>query len=203
MAEQRPKNPRVTVITPVFNEQQGLSAYRQAVTDTLLSCPDFDFEILFVDDGSTDDSWRMIQKICADSSRFSALRLSRNFGAHSALTAGIDYADSDAVATLACDLQDPPDTILAFVDKWRQGAQIVWGRRRSRAEQNWRVWTSSMFFRLIRRHAMPKGSRFSTGSFFLIDRRVANAFRRFRERRRQDPALPTGSTPREPARHKM
>ena len=88
------------------------------------------------------------------------------------------------MATLACDLQDPPEVILQFLDEWRRGARIVWGWRRKRGDRAWRVLTSNLFRELTRRFAMPSGSRFTTGSFLLIDRRVAECFRQFREHNR-------------------
>lgn len=176
--------PRVTIVTPVFNEEASLEAFRAEVSRCLLSSPDVAYEVLFVDDGSTDRSWEMIERFSEESSCFRGLRLSRNFGSHTALTAGIDYAAGDAVATLACDLQDPPETIREFVDKWRSGAQIVWGRRRSRAENPLRVWTVNLFSWLMRTQAMPSGSKFSTGSFLLIDRTVVDCFRQFKEHNR-------------------
>jgi dolichol-phosphate mannosyltransferase len=174
----------VTIITPVFNEEASLEAYRAEVSRCLLSSPDVDYEVLFVDDGSTDRSWEIIERFCGESSHFRGLRLSRNFGSHPAITAGIDHTSGDAVATLACDLQDPPETIREFVDKWRAGAQIVWGRRRTRAEKRLRVWTINVFSWIVRTQAMPAGSKFSTGSFLLIDRTVADCFRQFRENNR-------------------
>lgn len=176
--------PHVTVITPVFNEEASLEAFRTEVSRCLLENEAVRYEILFIDDGSTDRSWEIIERFCDESPHFRGLRLSRNFGSHTALTAGIDNAFGDAVATLACDLQDPPETILEFVDTWRAGAQIVWGRRRSRAETPARVWMANLFAWLIRTQAMPRGSKFSTGSFLLIDRTVADCFRQFREHNR-------------------
>lgn len=174
----------VTVVTPVFNEGECLDAYREAVNETLLAADDIDVEIILVDDGSADDSWAKICTFAAADSRFRGVRLSRNFGSHIALSAGIDDARGDAVVTLAADLQDPPETVLTFVERWRAGADIVWGRRRTREDAGWRVMASNMFSQLIRRYAMPEGSQFVTGSFFLIDRRVADCYRRFEEHNR-------------------
>jgi polyisoprenyl-phosphate glycosyltransferase len=176
--------PRVTIITPVYNEEESLPIYRDEVSRILLDHPDFDFEVLFVDDGSSDKSWDLIQQYCDDDARFRALKLSRNFGAHAALGAGIDRADGDAIAILACDLQDPPSVILEFLSEWREGKQIVWGKRRSRKDAGWRVLASRAFSSVIRKHAMPKGSQFTTGSFFLMDQRVAECCRQFPERNR-------------------
>ncbi len=176
--------PRITIITAVYNEEASLEAFRAELSRCLFSRADVHFEVVFVDDGSTDRSWEIIERFCEESSLFRGLRLSRNFGPHAAETAGIDHAGGDALVTLACDLQDPPETILEFVDKWRAGAQIVWGRRRSRPESLLRVWTAGVFSWLARTQAMPSGSKVSTGGFLLMDRKVADCFRQFREHNR-------------------
>src|SRR5574341_912929 len=123
---------RVTVITPVFNEQDSLPLYVEAVRRVLLTRSDVEFDVLFVDDGSIDGTWQLIERICAADGRFRGLRLSRNFGAHIAICAGLDVVRADAVAILACDLQDPPEAVLEFVTHWQAGADIVWGHRRER-----------------------------------------------------------------------
>jgi dolichol-phosphate mannosyltransferase len=178
------QRPRVVILTPVYNEEAGLPQYVERVTAVLLDRPDYDFHVLFIEDGSADRSWEVICRICEKDARFEGLRLSRNYGSHIALSAGFAHARGDAIAILACDLQDPPEVILQFLEKWRSGARIVWGHRQQREDTPWRVWASSVFFNLIRRFAMPRGSRFSTGSFLLVDKQVASCLRRFQEHNR-------------------
>ncbi len=173
--------PRVLILTPVYNEEAGLAEYERVVAAVLLSRPDYQIEVLFIDDGSRDRSWELVCGICARDTRFRGIRLSRNYGSHVALSAGFGFADADCVATLACDLQDPPETILKFLERWRQGARIVWGKRRTREDTPWRVLTSNVFYRLMRRFAMPAGSKFTTGSFLLLDRTVVDCVRQFQE----------------------
>jgi glycosyltransferase involved in cell wall biosynthesis len=175
---------RIVILTPVYNEEAALPLYEQTVRRILLSHPEYEFQVLFIEDGSDDRSWPLILDIATRDPHFQGIRLSRNYGSHIALSAGFALADGDAVATLACDLQDPPQVILAFLEKWQTGAHIVWGHRRSRADASWRKLTSRIFFRLLRRFAMPKGSSFATGSFFLVDRKVAACFRQFQEHNR-------------------
>lgn len=192
VAKQRPARARLVVVTPVYNEEAGLAAYEAAVERSLLGRADLDVQVLLVDDGSADSSWRRIAELCRRRPEFIGLRLSRNFGPHVAIAAGVDHPaaqNADAVAVLACDLQDPPETVLDFVAAWRDGADIVWGARRTRLDQRWRVWLSNAFFRAVRRWAMPRGSKFTTGSFLLMDRKVAACFRRFREHGRVTFAL--------------
>jgi glycosyltransferase involved in cell wall biosynthesis len=175
---------RVSVITPVFNEQESLPLYAEAVRRVLFARRDVEFDVLFVDDGSTDGTWPLIERICAADGRFRGLRLSRNFGAHIAICAGFDAVRADAVAILACDLQDPPEAVLEFVAHWQAGADIVWGHRRQRDDVLWRRLVSRLFAAAIRRYAMPRGSRFTTGSFLLADRKVVEAVQRMREHSR-------------------
>jgi dolichol-phosphate mannosyltransferase len=176
--------PKIDVLTPVFNEEENLTKYAEVVGSVLFASPEYQFRILFIDDGSRDRSWEMIREICARDPRFEAIRLSRNFGSHIALAAGLSRVEGDAVATLACDLQDPPEAILQFLERWRAGVQVVWGHRKNRQDSLPRVIASKLFSGLIRRFAMPKGSLFSTGSFFLIDRKVADCVSHFPERNR-------------------
>lgn len=178
--------PRIVVVTPVYNEEEGLPGYVEEVTRVLLDAPDHDFRVVLVDDGSTDRSWELIEDVCARDSRFRGVRLSRNFGSHIALSAGFAHVgeEADAAATLACDLQDPPEVVLEFVARWRTGADIVWGERLSRKDSGWKVLTSKMFNRALMKHAMPKGSKFTTGSFLLIDRQVVDCFNQFSEHNR-------------------
>lgn len=185
------KRPRLTIVTPVYNEAGNLGAFVSETTRILLSRDDVDVRLIFVDDGSSDASWSIIQGVVAASPRFSAVRLSRNFGAHCALAAGFDHvhADADIVATLACDLQDPPDVVVEFVREWRAGANVVWGARRRRDDASWRVACSQALETMLRRYVMPKGSKFQTGSFFLIDKVVLQSLRLMREHSRVTFAL--------------
>lgn len=185
----RKTRPRVTVLTPVYNEEEALPAYERAVTELMTGRRDATVEALLIDDGSTDGSWKRIEEVCRRDPRFRGLRLSRNFGSHVALSAGLAAADADAVAILACDLQDPPETVGAFIDRWKEGADIVWGHRRTRSDAWWRVVVSRIFSVLLARYAMPRGSRFATGSFLLADRKVVECYNQFRERNRVTFAL--------------
>jgi len=177
---------RLAIVTPVFNEEGNLERYAEVVSRVLLDEPGVDARVLFVDDGSSDGSWKVIQEICARDERFRGIRLSRNFGAHTALSAGFHALgdDVDAAVVLACDLQDPPETVLAFLERWRDGADIVWGVRRRRKDAIWRSATSRMFQSALRRWAFPKDSQFSTGTFLLLDRPVLDAVRAMPERNR-------------------
>lgn len=176
--------PTVAIVTPVFNEVDNLEAYEEEVRRVLLDRDDIDCQVLLVDDGSQDSSWQMIQAICARDARFRGIRLSRNFGSHRALSAGLAYVEADAVGTLAADLQDPPETVVRFIQEWRNGAKIVWGARATRQDRWWRSLSSKVLYWLLKRYAMPSSSQFTTGSFFLIDRKVLEGVRELKETNR-------------------
>lgn len=180
---------KVCIVTPVFNEEQNLNDYLVRVTAELIDVErNYDWALILVDDGSRDASWNIIRALSSRYEYVKAIRFSRNFGAHFALTAGIAEADGDAVITLACDLQDPPQVCREFLRKWEAGAQVVWGRRNSRQDQWWRSLLSHGYIALARKF-LPKDSKFTTGSFFLIDRIVQECFLQFRENRRLTFAL--------------
>src|SRR6185295_18304519 len=104
--------PKVLVLTPVYNESAGLDAYEASVRQVLLARADCDISVLLIEDGSADDSWARICALAARDHRFRGIRLSRNYGSHIALSAGFaSIAEAEAVATLACDLQDPPEVV--------------------------------------------------------------------------------------------
>ena len=184
-----PLIPEITVLAPVWNEEASLRAFVERVGDTLLSRTDYAFSVLFIDDGSSDASWSTIEEICSKDARFTGIRLSRNFGSDVAIAAGFEHATGDAVVILASDLQDPPEAVLEFLEAWRDGAQIVWGRRRTRRDSAWRRVTSSLFYRIFRRTSPETGVKFTTGGFLLADREVVACYRQFRESRRVTAAL--------------
>jgi len=188
---QRASVPELAIITPVFNEVDGLKAYFETVERVFFNAPGIDARLILVDDGSTDGSWDLICQASNGSSRISGVRLSRNFGAHVALMAGLEQVSSsvDVAAFLAADLQDPPEKVLEFIKEWRAGADIVWGSRRQRSDSAWRRVASSIMEGTLRRHAMPPNSKFRTGSFLLLDRVVIDCFLRYRESTRVTFAL--------------
>jgi len=123
---------RLCVVVPAYNEGAGLREFHArlaAVLDRL----DVAGAVLYVDDGSRDDTWAVLCALRDADPRVATLRLSRNFGKELALTAGLDAADADAVIVIDADLQDPPETIPVFVAHWREGYDVVYGTRSSRA----------------------------------------------------------------------
>ena len=179
----RPDKPTASVIVPCLDEEEGIETFYarlQPILDATFSA----WKIIFVDDGSTDRTFPIIQQLRERDDRISALRLSRNFGSHVAIAAGLDHAEGDLAVILAADLQDPPDTIPEFVEQWRDGYEIVWGARRARHDPFMRRAVARLFYGTIRRVALPRIPATGSGSFCLIDAAVIDAFRRFEERNR-------------------
>ena len=175
--------PRYSIVAPVFNEEETLPEfYRRirAVMDQL----DGACELVLVFDGSRDRSPEIGRELRAQDPRIKLINFSRNFGHQIAISAGIDYAEGDAVAILDSDLQDPPEVILDMIAKWKDGFQIVYAQRAKRkGETFFKLLTASFFYRLIRQLAsidIPP----DTGDFRLIDRRVVLALRQLREHHR-------------------
>jgi dolichol-phosphate mannosyltransferase len=176
--------PLITIVVPVFNEGDNLRLFYDAVTEVIRTIPEYDWGFIFVDDGSRDGSFDVLSALRARDERVQALRFPRNFGSHVAIAAGIDYCRGDAAVVMAADLQDPPALIRDFVDRWRSGHDVVWGARTGRDEGALRTYGMAMFYRLVRRFAIPTYPQGGTGSFCLISRPVIDAFRQCQERNR-------------------
>jgi len=177
----------LTVVIAVCNEAQTLPLLQprlSTVLDLLARQSQVDGQVLYVDDGSTDDSWRVLQRIAAADARVSLLRLSRNFGKEAALTAGLDLVDAGAALILDADGQDPPELIPQFVAKWREGFDDVHGTRTVREGENWlKKSTAHGFYRLIGRLSKTPIPE-DTGDFRLLSPRALAALRQLRERHR-------------------
>jgi len=174
----------ITIVVPVFNEHDNLRPFYDEVTEVMRSLGEYDWEFVFVDDGSKDGSFDILRGLREHDPRVTALRFPRNFGSHVAIAAGIDYCRGDAAVVMAADLQDPPALIRDFVDRWRSGHDVVWGARTGRDEGALRSYGMAMFYRLVRRFAIPTYPEGGTGSFCLISRPVIDAFRQCQERNR-------------------
>lgn len=175
--------PRYSFVLPVFNEQETLPTLRARMV-AFIDGLDADSEVILVDDGSRDRSYRMMLEICEQDARFKCLRLSRNFGHQVAITAGIDAARGDAVIVMDADLQDPPEVVRDMIARWKDGYGVVYGRRRSRGgETAFKKASASVFYRLLARLSevdIPT----DVGDFRLMDRAVVDAFKQMREQNR-------------------
>lgn len=176
---------RLTVVVAARNEMQSLPRLHARITAALAQVPALEGRVIYIDDGSTDATWQVMQALAADDPQTSLLRLSRNFGKEAALTAGLDRVEPGAAAmVLDADGQDPPELIPEFVSLWRQGYDDVHGTRIQREGEHWlRRSTASVFYRLIGRLSKTPVPA-DTGDFRLLSPRALQALSQLRERHR-------------------
>lgn len=174
----------VSVVVPVFNESSVIAAFYERMRKVCERLSSLEYELVFVDDGSTDDSYRILRDLAEANHRVTVVKLSRNFGHQMAITAGIDVAGGDAVVVTDADLQDPPEVIEQFVEKWQQGYDVVYGVREKReGEGQLKLATASAYYRVLR--SMTKiDIPVDTGDFRLMARHVVEHLRNLREKQR-------------------
>jgi dolichol-phosphate mannosyltransferase len=171
----------LSIITPAFNEVENLFPLYERLARTMAETGS-DWEWLVVDDHSGDGTFALVEKLAVRDPRVRGVRLSRNSGSHVAITCGLHLADGDAAVMIAADLQDPPETLRLMLERWRHGAQVVWAVRRTRPGERTHARFAALYYWIMRRLVgmtdMPKRG----ADFFLVDRVVIDAFRRFPER---------------------
>jgi len=173
----------LSVIIPGLNEADNLLVLYQELIRTLGSSS-WELEILFVDDGSTDQTLSICRELHSRDPRFQYASLSRNFGHQHALTAGLDLARGQAVVIIDADLQDPPAVILEMIKLWEQGVEVVYGQRRSReGETVFKLATAKLFYWILRHIATTQIPE-DTGDFRLMDRKVVDQLKKMREKGR-------------------
>ncbi len=175
--------PVFSIIAPIFNETESLHELQRRITEVMDSAGE-DWELVLVDDGSTDGSTEMIRELATNDSHIRPVIFARNFGHQIAVTAGMDYSRGDAVIIIDADLQDPPEVILELIAKWREGYQVVYAQRSEREGESWfKLVTASAFYKLIYRITDVK-IPMNTGDFRLLDRKVVDVMGTMRERHR-------------------
>ncbi len=174
---------QLTIVVPAYNESAVLRLFHQRLLEVIDQLP-LECRVLYVDDGSNDDTWSIISSLFGADPRVGALKLSRNFGKEAALTAGLDAADGDAVVVIDADLQDPPELIPALVEQWQAGYDVVYATRKAReGESRFKRFTAAAFYRSMEKlsdTAIPR----DTGDFRLLSRRALDALGQLRERQR-------------------
>ncbi len=173
----------LSVVVPAFNESPVLEEFHKRITE-VMSATGISYEIIYVDDGSTDDTVATLYRLRDLDETVAIIELSRNFGKEVALSAGLDHAAGDAVIIIDADLQDPPELIHEFLREWRNGYDIVYGRRTDREGESWlKVTTAKWFYRIINRLSKVEIPR-DSGDFRLISRRALDALLSLRESHR-------------------
>ena len=177
------KKPVYSVVAPVFNEIGCVEEfYKQA--SKVMSTLKASWELILVDDGSTDGSTDVIRSLAERDDHVQPVIFARNFGHQIAVTAGLDYARGDAVVVIDADLQDPPEVMLDLIAKWKEGFEVVYAVRRTREGESWfKLFTASAFYRLIYRITDVE-IPLDTGDFRLLDRKIVDVMGQMRERHR-------------------
>jgi len=175
--------PKFSIIAPVFNEHECLSEFYSRIC-SVMDMTHSSWELVFVDDGSTDGSTDLIRALAKKDKRVQPVIFARNFGHQIAVTAGMDYSRGQAVVVIDADLQDPPEVILDLIAKWKEGYQVIYAVRRRREGESWfKLFSASLFYRLIYRITDVK-IPLDTGDFRLLDRKIVNIMGSMRERHR-------------------
>ena len=173
----------LSIAIPVFNEKENLPKLAARLTTAIAALPFDDYEIIFVDDGSSDATPSLLASFHESDSHIRVIRFSRNFGHQAALQAGMDESRGDALVFMDADLQDPPEVIADFVAQWRAGYEIVYAVRKKRKENVFKRASYKVFYRSLQAVAnidVP----LDAGDFCLMDRRVVNALKALPERNR-------------------
>ena len=177
------KNSVYSIVVPVFNEEEVLNEFYKRLTIAMDKLKE-KYEIIFVNDGSIDNSLEIMKKLHSNDKRIKIISFSRNFGHQMAITAGIDYASGEAVVTIDADLQDPPEMIPELIKKWKEGYDVVYGVRKKReGESFFKKATASIFYRLLNR-VTDINIPLDAGDFRLMDRKVVNNLKQIREKNR-------------------
>jgi dolichol-phosphate mannosyltransferase len=172
-----------SIIAPIFNEYDNLPELYRRVKEVMDSTGET-WELILVDDGSTDQSTERIRELAARDEAVRPIIFARNFGHQIAVTAGLDYSRGAAVVIIDADLQDPPEVILELAKKWKEGYEVVYAVRAERQGESWfKLFTASLFYRLIYRITDVK-IPLDTGDFRLIDRKVVDVMNNMREKHR-------------------
>lgn len=180
---------KVSIMVPCFNEEKVLPSFYAEVRKVMDSEADYDWELLLINDGSRDETLKVIYGLYENDNRISYIDLSRNFGKENAMMAGFDYVEGDCVIIMDADLQDPPSLIPEMLDYWEKGYQDIYAKRSSRGKETWlRKILSLLFY-----HILDMSSRYDVlkdvGDFRLLDRKCIDALKHLRENERYTKGL--------------
>ncbi len=174
----------ISIVVPAYNEEQVLPLFHARINEVLAPLAEYDWEIVFVNDGSTDATQQLIEELQEQDTRISSVNLSRNFGKEPAMTAGLEHALGDAVIVIDADLQDPPELIVQFLQAWEEGFDIAYARRTHRDGETWlKKATATRFYRVMGKLSNVQIPA-DTGDYRLMSRRTVDALLKLREHHR-------------------
>lgn len=179
----KPNQPLISIVVPVFNEEEVLTEFHNTVNKALSALP-IDLEIVYINDGSSDNTLAVINALRASDSRITLIDLSRHFGKEIALSAGLHKAAGDAVVIIDADLQDPPGLIPELIKEWQNGYDVVYARRTRRDGESFMKKATSRAFQRLIQHISKVTIPEDTGDFRILSRRAVNALNTFKEQHR-------------------
>lgn len=172
---------KISIVIPAYNEEEVLNKLIERLAILINNTPKYEFEVIFVNDGSKDKTLEILEEIAQKEKRLKILSFSRNFGHQAAVTAGIKYVTGDAVVIIDADLQDPPELIPQMIELWEQGNEVIYGKRKKRkGESAFKLLSAKMFYKTLNALSdveIPK----DTGDFRLVDRKVINVINQMPE----------------------
>ena len=170
----------ISYVFPIYNEAGNIDLLYKTISKIVKTNKKYDFEFIFVNDGSKDSSLEKLVKIQQEDDRVSVIDFSRNYGHQIAVTAGLDNSKGDAVIIMDSDMQDPPAVSLELVSKWEEGFDVVYAQRRSRKDTFFKKLTANLFYRTLEKLSDISIPR-NTGDFRLLDRKVVDELNKFKE----------------------
>lgn len=177
------ENPVYSIVVPAYNEELVIEESYKRLKTVMDQCKE-NYEIIFINDGSKDRTVELIKNICNKDNKIRLLNFSRNFGHQVAVTAGMDHAAGDAIVIIDADLQDPPEVILRMIEKWKEGYDVVYGKRLKRkGETFFKKFTAKTYYRVLRNMSTIE-IPVDTGDFRLIDRKVCDVLKSMPEKNR-------------------
>ena len=180
---------KISIIVPTYNEEESLPILYKRLYNLMNNMNDYNFEILFINDGSKDNTIEIIKQLRKKDERVCYVDFSRNFGKEIAMIAGLDYTTGDCVIFMDADLQDPPELIQELVKYWEEGYDDVYAKRKSRKGETWlKKFTSKMYYKVLQ-HLTQVEIQKDTGDFRLLDRRCVNALKKLRESQRNTKSM--------------
>lgn len=175
---------KISIIIPAYNEEESLPFLYERLDKLMNNINNYEFEVLFVNDGSKDKTIEIIKELRKKDDRICYVDFARNFGKEIAMLAGLDYAKGDCVIFMDADLQDPPELIPELIKYWEEGYDDVYARRNSRKGETWlKKFTSKMYYKVLQSLTRVEIQK-DTGDFRLLDRRCVNALKKLRESQR-------------------
>ncbi|MBP7221675.1 MAG: glycosyltransferase family 2 protein [Sedimentibacter sp.] len=175
---------KVSLLIPAYNEEDTIPLLYDELNKVLETIPGYEFEILFVNDGSSDNTLNILRNMQQRDTRINYISFSRNFGKETAMAAGFDYVTGDAAVIMDADLQDPPELIGEMIKYWEEGYDDVFAKRRNREGETWlKKFTSAAFYKLLQKMTKIPIQE-DTGDFRLLDRRAIESLKKLREKQR-------------------